>query len=141
MGEQPSKSHSVDRINNDLGYSPENCRWATRIEQNRNTRTNRFITANGETRCLSEWASILEISEATIRDRLDRGWSDSDAVTVPKDTVERGFFTGARKITVDNETHTVGGWAAKLNVRPHAIRNKVAYGRTFEEAVREIMNS
>jgi hypothetical protein len=60
---------------------------------------------------------------------------------VPKDTVERGFFTGARKITVSGETHTVGGWAVKLGVKPYAIRNKVACGRTFEEAVQEIMNS
>lgn len=46
---------SIERINNSLGYSPGNCRWATPLEQNRNRRTNLFITAWGETKCLAEW--------------------------------------------------------------------------------------
>lgn len=53
MGPKPSAKHSIDRINNDLGYSPDNCRWATRAEQNMNKRTyknNKTGEKNIETR-------------------------------------------------------------------------------------------
>lgn len=53
MGPRPSNDHSIDRIDNNGPYCKENCRWATRIEQMRNTRTNRFITLNGVTLCAS----------------------------------------------------------------------------------------
>lgn len=64
----------VDRRNNDGEYSPENCRVATRLNNMRNTRKNRFITYNGETKCASEWAEIYGINEATIRGRIDNNW-------------------------------------------------------------------
>lgn len=48
MGDRPSIQHSIERINNDSGYSKENCKWATRHEQYRNRRTNKFIIADGQ---------------------------------------------------------------------------------------------
>lgn len=47
MGNRPSKKHSLDRIDNDGDYSPDNCRWATRLEQNRNQRSNIYVTVYG----------------------------------------------------------------------------------------------
>lgn len=79
-----SESLSLDRIDNDKGYSPGNCRWATRSEQQRNKRTTRFATMNGETRPLAEWEEITGIGKRVLWNRLFRyGWSDEKALTTP----------------------------------------------------------
>jgi hypothetical protein len=83
MGEPPTKAHSLDRIDNNRGYSLENCRWATQTEQARNKRSNRLITYNGETHCLNEWAEILGMDRCVITARLSRGWSINEALTRP----------------------------------------------------------
>lgn len=82
MGDKPIGT-SIDRINNNLGYSKENCRWATRKQQQRNTRSNRHITYKGETRCLSEWNEIMGYKEDTIKDRLRQGWDELKALLTP----------------------------------------------------------
>lgn len=82
MGECPPKK-TLERINNDGNYGPGNCRWATRTEQARNTRTNRLITFRGETRPAAAWAEITGLKSATIRWRLSRGWSVERALTMP----------------------------------------------------------
>lgn len=75
MGRRPSDGHSIDRIDSRGNYEPENCRWATRTEQNRNTKRNRMITIDGVTRCMSEWSEITGIPAMTIKSRLERNWS------------------------------------------------------------------
>lgn len=74
VGKCPDKKMSLDRINNKKGYSPDNCRWATNTQQARNKNTNRMISMDGETHCLSEWAEILNIPRERIKNRLRRGW-------------------------------------------------------------------
>jgi hypothetical protein len=81
MGERPSKEHSIDRKDNSVGYYPNNCRWATNKEQQRNTRRNRMITYNGHTACMAEWAEITGLHENLIRMRIVRGWSIARALT------------------------------------------------------------
>jgi hypothetical protein len=75
MGERPY-GYSLDRIDNNKGYSKDNCRWATTAEQNRNTRQNKFLTKNGKTMCMRDWANETGIPYPTIQDRVRRGWSD-----------------------------------------------------------------
>jgi hypothetical protein len=74
IGPKPFPEATVDRINNDLGYFPENCRWATKLEQSQNTRKARMLTFNGETLCLREWARRLGITHATLASRINKGW-------------------------------------------------------------------
>ena len=70
-GFQPNLS--LDRIDVNGGYSPDNCRWATRKEQQANRRNNIYLTYNGETRMITEWARILGVAFQTIRYHLKRG--------------------------------------------------------------------
>lgn len=75
MGDRPTPKHSIDRIENDRGYSKENCRWATRKEQCENRRSNIFIEKDGIRLTVSQWAVKLNIEAATIHARVKRGIS------------------------------------------------------------------
>lgn len=84
MGERPSKKHSIDRIDVNGDYCPENCRWATAREQNRNKRNNVFIEFNGERLCISDWGVRLGITPCVIGQRLARGLSAAEALDTTK---------------------------------------------------------
>lgn len=82
MGESPTIEHQIDRIDNDKGYYPENCRWVTRYENQLNKRNTRWVTYNGETKIAKEWARILGMGYDTLLHRLNVGWSVEQAFTM-----------------------------------------------------------
>lgn len=83
MGKKPTPAHTIERIDNDKGYSPENCRWATRKEQQRNRRTCHYLTHDGKTLSIAEWAEVTGIVANTIANRIFNGWSTEQALTIP----------------------------------------------------------
>lgn len=84
MGERPSSEYSLERRDYNGHYTPQNCRWATVLEQAGNKRNNRMITANGKTQCISAWIRELNISPSTFKDRIYKlGWDEVRAVTTP----------------------------------------------------------
>jgi len=74
---------TLDRRDNRLGYSPENCRWATSQEQNRNRQDNIRFPWGGEMLLIPEIASRERVSEKMIRQRINRGWDIERAVHQP----------------------------------------------------------
>jgi hypothetical protein len=71
----------LDRIDNNGNYCPENCRWVTHTENNRNKRTNKFITYKGKNQCLSAWGEELGIPGNVLSARLRSGWTIDRAFT------------------------------------------------------------
>lgn len=83
MGYAPTKNHSIDRIENGKGYYKENCRWATKKIQSRNTRQNNIIEYNGIKKCVAEWAEEKGLTYQTLIYRLKRKWSIDRALNYP----------------------------------------------------------
>lgn len=83
MGRRPSPKHQIERVNNNLGYNPENCIWATVKAQANNRRSNHILEFSGKSMTVSQWAERLGIWKGTIRMRLKAGWSVEQALTTP----------------------------------------------------------
>jgi len=75
---------SIERVNVNGNYEPDNCCWIPRSEQCKNTRWNKYYTLNGETHSTVEWSRLLGGSPSLIGSRLKRGWSLEKALTTPR---------------------------------------------------------
>lgn len=79
---------TLDRIDSNGNYSPQNCRWENMKEQSNNTRRNRLVEYKGETKTLAQWAELLDLDYSVVLWRINKGgW-----------TVERAFETPPRRI-------------------------------------------
>lgn len=78
---------SLDRIDNDKGYDPTNCRWVNSVQQQKNKRNNHLITFNGVSMIESDWCALLGVSAGTVARRIKKGWSLQKALTKGKTNV------------------------------------------------------
>jgi hypothetical protein len=83
MGRRPSPRHKIERRNNDLGYNPDNCCWATSKEQSSNTRRNVKVTFQGDVVTLSEASRRAGLNINTVYRRLSAGWTVERALSEP----------------------------------------------------------
>lgn len=82
MGKKPSPDHEIERSDNNKGYSPDNCRWATNKENSRNKRNNFLVEKDGKTKCLSEWCEIYHLAYGKVYYRMKKfGMSLDEAMT------------------------------------------------------------
>ena len=126
MGFKPSPSHTIERRDNDKGYSPSNCVWATWHVQSRNKRRNVTIRAFGRTRCLSDWAKELGIGMHMITQRIKGGMTPEDAMTIP---TERQLYTAFGK------TMGVTEWSRETGINRQTISARLKRGWAFERAI------
>lgn len=76
---------TIDRVNNDKGYYPENCRWVDLKEQSRNRNISRYVTIRGHTKHAMEWCELYGMDYQTYIQRVTKlGWGDKEALETPK---------------------------------------------------------
>lgn len=89
IGVPSSPTHSLDRKDNNAGYSPDNVRWATKKDQSINRRVTQMLSFNGVEMCAADWGRSLGMTKKAVLDRIRAGWPLELALTAPP--VKRGL--------------------------------------------------
>jgi len=108
LGNKPSTSYTLDRIDRDKDYEPGNCCWATRQTQSQNRTVTQWVTCYGKTFCLREWFRRLGIPPTTLAKRLARGLTAEQALTTPA-VKWREVLTGPGDPRLEGNDPRIGG--------------------------------
>ena len=121
---------TIDRIDVNGNYCPENCRWISLSEQTNNTTRTRKIKVGDEEHNISEWGKKYGMNPETIRIRIDRyGYTEEEAVT-------KGLFEGNKhNITFNGETRTIKEWSLMLGGTRNMVAQRLNKGWSLEKAL------
>lgn len=129
MGEIPSDKHSIDRINNDLGYNKDNCRWTTQDVQCKNRGSfNKYYTYNNETLCLKDWSKKLNINYTTLRYRIVYLNLDFQDAILLKNRYNKIY-------TIESNIGTIYELCKIYNINPKLVFGRVHDGWPLEKAI------
>lgn len=132
MDPRPSPKHSIDRKNNEEGYFPENCWWATAEEQQNNRSNNVRISHNGETKTIAQWAKETNISDKAFRRRLNLGWPMEECLHKNKREIINSF---PEELEFRGETLSTEEWAARIGILKKEINRRLSRGWTIERTL------
>lgn len=124
---------TIDRIDVNGDYCPENCRWITIQEQLLNKRDTVYLTIDNCTKPLETWCKEYKIRRNTVEGRLVRGWTAKDAISVPVNS--RVNKTWEKKITYNGSTKSTTEWSKITGLSPRRIRARLRSGWTVEKAL------
>ncbi len=117
------KNTTIERINNNGNYEPNNCKWATREEQSNNKRNNHLLTFNGQTLTFSQWEHKLNFKHNTLHNRINvYKWSIERALNQPASS---GIRKDSILITYNNITLPLTQWCKKLNLSYATISTRI----------------
>ena len=116
--EAPIGECTINRIDNNGPYCPENCEWVNMKAQMNNTSMNKYITCNGETRTLQEWSDKLNIDTSTIQNRLNSGWSAEKALTTP-------VADHVHNIDYNGNNYSISDWCYIFGLAPSTISSRI----------------
>ena len=124
---------TIDRIDSEKEYSPDNCKWSTKKEQAYNRSISVKLTLNGRTMYMTEWAEELEIDKKILSWRYNNGWSDEEILTRPRDYKEN-------KLTLNEETHSMSEWSRITGIKVATISYRMKKGWSVEDALTKSSN-
>lgn len=120
---------TLDRIDCNGNYEPNNCRWVDLKVQNNNRRDNWFVTHNGETMTVTQLADKHGIDADVLGQRLRKGWNIEKAVSEP---VKKTMV-----VTFQGKTMTVEQWAEETGIKPCTIYWRLSHGWSEERTLTE----
>lgn len=124
---------TIDRIDSEKEYSPDNCKWSTKKEQAYNRSISVKLTLNGRTMYMTEWAEELEIDKKILSWRYNNGWSDEEILTRPRDYKEN-------KLTLNGETHSMSEWSRITGIKVATISYRIKKGWSVEDTLTKSSN-
>jgi hypothetical protein len=113
-------------------YSPTNCRWATREQNMRNTRSNRQLTAFGQTKPMVEWGEEFGINGSALRSRIEGGLPVEQALTKP--IKQKKKYSLHELIDEDGKTHSIDYWCEHYGISRDTVSTRLQLGWTVVEA-------
>lgn len=119
---------TLDRIDNNKGYSPDNCRWVNMRTQDNNKSTNKYYQYNGESHTLSEWSDILGVKCRMLEGRIEKGWDFTKAIETEKCVAPLYEYNGGQ--------YTIGELAKMCGINRSTLYGRLHSGYSVENAIK-----